>query len=343
MLHGLATGTDRYVGALLHRTREGRVARPQKTSGWYWEHEVVAAKAAGCVDTFDVDEWVQYDPCDCPPPFAEIANLYQERLEVGKDSSHGKAYKLIYNSSYGKMAQSVGNPVFSNPIYASLITTGCRTQILNAIATHPQKTNGVLMVATDGVYFKTKHPSLHVDKSELGAWGMKEKRNLTLFIPGVYWDDESRKRVKAGKEPELKSRGIARKDLADNIEALDEQFRNIGYGHEWPTLTIPINFNMVSPVQALQWGKWYKCGLVRLDTVKKINSDPVTKRGSVMWPDPEDPRITESIPYPEMYQLESTPYDKHFGEELNVFMELDSVITPDGTLRIDLVKLLNGD
>src|SRR5690606_895113 len=107
---------------------------------------------------------------------------------VGKNSSHGKAYKLIYNSAYGKMAQSIGNPKYSNPIYASLITTGCRTMITHAIATHPKKTKDLLMVATDGVYFRSPHPSLEIDKSRLGAWDESIKRNLTLFMPGIYWD-----------------------------------------------------------------------------------------------------------------------------------------------------------
>lgn len=339
ILHGVATGDDLWVGALLHRTKEGRVMRPNKTAGWYWQHEVEAGMAAGIIDTFEVDEYVQYDGCDCPPPFRAIADLYQLRIDVGKNSSHGKAYKLIYNSAYGKMAQSIGNPKYSNPIYASLITTGCRTMITHAIATHPKKTKDLLMVATDGVYFRSPHPSLEIDKSRLGAWDESTKQNLTLFMPGIYWDDASRQAIKEGKDPKLKSRGISASDLGSCIAEIDKQFKKHKMGDEWPAIELPIKFNMVTAVLALARGKWETAGKVSFDGVKKLNSNPHTKRNPSSWVDPENDYIIASLPYSVGPELESTPYDRRFGdemEELNMTIE----VNPDGEFTHDFTEML---
>lgn len=343
LLHGIAEGSNEYVGTLPHRTADGRVLRPGKTSGWYWEHEINAGVRARIIDTFTVDEYVEYVPCGCAPPFQAIETLYLERLKVGKDSSHGKAYKLIYNSAYGKMAQSIGNPKFSNPIYASLITTGCRTMILDAIASHPRGVQDLLMVATDGVYFKTAHPTLPLDSQTLGLWGSEQKENLTLFMPGVYWDDKSRRLMREGKAPSLKSRGISAADLAACMEQLDEQFLALARGEtdEWPTLTVTVNFSMVSATQALAWNKWEKCGAVTFGDTRDINSNPHTKRvPSTMFRDPDNAEIIATLAYSQWEELESTPYEKRFGEERLAFTLLFDSITPDGTVTLILPEML---
>lgn len=343
LLHGLAEGSNKYVGAMLYRTQDGRVLRPGKTSGWYWEHEINAAMRAGIIDSFFADEYVEYLPCDCPAPFRDIESLYLERLKVGKESSHGKAYKLIYNSAYGKMAQSVGNPKYSNAIYASLITTGCRTMILDAIASHPRGIQDLLMVATDGVYFKSRHPSLPLNDEALGMWGSKQKENLTLLMPGIYWDDKSRELVKEGKAPSLKSRGISAADLAACIEELDIQFRAMAQGEDvdWPTMTLTVNFSMVSATQALAWNRWEKCGVVTQNDTRVINSNPKTKRvPSTMFRDEDDENIIATYAYSEWEPTESTPYDKRFGEEMRAFtLEFDRE-TPDGMLTLLLPEAL---
>jgi hypothetical protein len=95
------------------------------------------------------------------------------------------------------MAQSVGQPKYANAVYASLITAGCRCMILDAIASHPLRTEAVLMIATDRIYFTAPHPALPVS-NRLGDWETKTLHNLTLFKPGTYWDDETRKKARSG-------------------------------------------------------------------------------------------------------------------------------------------------
>jgi hypothetical protein len=144
---------------MLHRQPNGRVFRPRLTEGWYWLHELEAAKRAGLIRTIDWNAWRAYVPCDCPKPLRSLADLYQKRLEVGKDTPSGIALKLMYNSCYGKMAQSVGQPKYANAVYASLITAGCRCMILDAIASHPLRTEAVLMIATDGFILLHRIPA----------------------------------------------------------------------------------------------------------------------------------------------------------------------------------------
>jgi hypothetical protein len=58
-------------------------------------------------------EWVAYFPCDCRPPLRWIEGQYLDRIALGpagKNSPNGVAKKLCYNSVYGKMAQSIGQP-----------------------------------------------------------------------------------------------------------------------------------------------------------------------------------------------------------------------------------------
>lgn len=312
-------GTDPHVGTMLHRTPRGTILRPHHTKGWYWWHELEAALVAGLIDTMQVDEWITYTPCACPPPLAEITHLFEQRKTVGKKTPHGKALKLVYNSVYGKCAQSIGNPRYSNAIWASLITAGTRTRILNAIASHPLRTAGLLMVATDGVYFRTPHPSLHFSEDELGKWEEQLKTNLTLFMPGMYWDDKTRDRLKLGEAPQLKSRGVSAKALGDKITQIDAQFSDIYTTNTWPITDLDINVQIITPSQAIQRNNWQLAGAViqnteRAPIIRTISANPISKRFNEPY---VDDGLIRTVPYPEapFGPIETTPYDGTFGED----------------------------
>lgn len=344
-----------HIGAMLHRDGQGRISRPCVTEGWAWRHELEAARRAGCVTRITGDrwrEWVRYEPCDCPPPLRQVRNLYQMRLDVGKKSSLGKSAKLVNNSCYGKMAQSVGFPMFANPVYASLITAGCRTMILDAIATHPKGTTDVLMVATDAVFFRTPHPVLTYGTG-LGEWEEKQRHNLTLFKPGVYWDDSARAALAAGDHPNFKARGVNAQDFASKIAEIDRMFSEWGsvppavsdpsfMGEEaasmglpvWPRVKFRTSFAMVSALQALIRNRWDLAGTLESDAGglgKELvqDSNPEDKRGDVY----RDGDIVRSVPhlagrnakyrhvnnFSEWEFIEETfqsvPYEKKFGLE----------------------------
>jgi len=338
IVHGRVRGSDPHIGAMLHRLPDGNIRRPHATGGYYWLHELRAAERAGLIDEIQASEAWHYTPCACRPPLRGLVGLYDERLRVGKNTPLGKGAKLIYNSVYGKLAQSVGDPKYANALYASLITAGCRTMILDAIATHPRKADAVVMVATDGVYFTEPHPGLPVS-DKIGEWDVQEKQNLCLFKPGVYWDDDARNRIAHTGTASFKARGVDAQAFSSKIAEIDAHYRQwpdgypaerdpVGSRAGWhPEVTFDTTFSMVTPGQALQWNRWEKCGTLGHSDPHPSgcqgcngshlvqDADPIGKRHSGYY----DPvrRIFWSRPYPDggnEFDIESTPYDKRFGQ-----------------------------
>lgn len=349
LLHCTIRGSDRYLGSMPYRDSKGRILRPTALKGWYWKHEVEAASRAGLIDTLDVDQWCHYEPCHCSPPFAMddigIRRMYNLRLQVGKNTPAGKGLKLVYNSAYGKTAQSIGSPKFSNPIYASLITAGCRTLILDAIATHPERSKGVAMVATDGIYFTSPHPHLPLSKTELGKWDHAVKHDMTLLMPGVYWDRESRKRLREGKHPKLKSRGINVRDLASQIDVIDGEFEIMKLGIDgtsqtvWPTFDITVRMMITTPQLALHRGKWEQAGEVLTNKIRRVSADPIAKRDSMQTY--VDDGIIRTTPHhvPDDRIMESMPYDKSFGY-IDPEDDAHNYMTPEGMTVESIVSAM---
>src|SRR5579871_3565292 len=70
--HAIVRGSDKYLGAMLHRLADGNIRRPNETRGWYWQSEIDAAIRAGLIDTVDVEEAYTYVPCDSGHPSGEL-------------------------------------------------------------------------------------------------------------------------------------------------------------------------------------------------------------------------------------------------------------------------------
>lgn len=347
LINARFAGRSDYIGTMPHRDMNGGISRPRYTAGWHWEHEVAAAKAARTVSSVDVEEWVEYEPCSCPPPLRAIKELYQGRLDVGKESPSGKSKKLVYNSAYGKMAQSIGMPKFSNSIYASLITSHCRTMILRAIATHPDKAKAVAMIATDGIVFLSPHPKLPVDKEKLGAWDHSEHQNLSILMPGLYWDDKSREAIRTGGNLTLKSRGVSGKYLAPFIDTFDQQWKALhdtistsdaGFAppDNAPMISIVVEFGVISPRLAVHRNKWNTCGQVVWDDIRVISANPEGKRGSFYTDGPllrTGVRVRIEARKGEVMER-SLPYQNRFGaDDLDRMDELNELLTQDGTVN----------
>jgi DNA polymerase type B, organellar and viral len=301
------------IGAMPHRNKQGNILRPLVTKGWYWRFELESARAAGLVKRVVTHEWVEFIPCDHEAPFKEIHDLYYLRLKVGKDSAQGMAIKLNNNSIYGKFAQSVGGAPYNNWLYASYITAHCRAQILDAIATHPDKASAVLMVATDGICFDSPHPSLAISK-QLGEWAHTEYKQLCLYKPGVYWHKEGKDNLL-----KAKTRGVPKEEFIKQIDKVEKQFqafldekafpgwdfkeyleasieKHIGpqsdcddnahkqdlidYDNErwWPRFVINVSFRMKSCTQALNEGHWEKSAQIDEKFPVWQDSNPCNKR-----------------------------------------------------------------
>lgn len=335
LLHCRTRGYSNFLGGLPFRTPTGATLHPRDTAGWYFYDEVCAAYMARLIDDIEPLEYWLYHPCEHENPAASIADLYADRLRVGKNTPEGKARKLVYNSVYGKFGQSVGMPKYGNALYASLITAGCRAQILRAIATHPGQASACVMIATDGVYFTSPHPDLPVS-DRLGEWDCEKHENLTLFKPGVYWGDKARKRIANGEAVAFKSRGVNARDLAPHLAAIDdmfaawvpgrkgEQFRTGPFPdvrNAWPSVTLIAQFGQRSILQALRETekRHYlykaKAAEIRENFTVIQNSDPYTKRGSMSLTRQED-GIWRTHPYTHFSadpHMESTPYSSTFG------------------------------
>lgn len=322
-------GSNNRLGSMLHRLPDGNICRPQNTEGYFWAHEICAAYRAGLIDRVDIHESWEYKACNCAPPLEGLSQLYENRLALGKDTPAGKSAKLIYNSAYGKFAQSVGNPRYGNALYASLITSGCRTQILDAIASHPDGASGVLMVATDAVFFRRPHPSLPISK-RLGEWDYKERVNLTLFKPGVYWDDATRDRISRGLPAVFKSRGVNAQKFAEQIGHIDRAFAAWPLDH-WPEAQDPMlpregwfpnvvfnaGFSMITCKQALARHKWFLAGAIGEAEVEQDSWPGIKRRSGDVVDNVFYSRPYEGFPEP------SLEYDKNFGLDEDIYLTED--------------------
>lgn len=334
-VRGRFTSGDRYLGALFNRSKAGHVRRPRVTEGWYDWQEVQAGIRAGIIEDHAIHEWVGYRPCECPPPGRRMEDLYRDRLRVGKNTLLGKSAKLVYNSSYGKFAQSTGAAPFGNWVYASQITAGCRRMILDAIATHPDGTAGVVMVATDGVFFTSRHPALPIS-DKLGEWEETVRHDLTIFKPGVYWDSRTRNSIAAGESATFKARGINARDLSEHLAEIDSQFANATpdtggipettiysphVGHvrtgtvkKWPEITFTVGFSMTSALSALRRGKWDSAGEVFQSVSVTHSSNPFEKRGRSYY-DSQSRFIRTHVMDLSESEIVSKPYEKRYGDE----------------------------
>jgi len=345
LVRALVSSPVAHFGAMPHRLPDGRILRPRHTGGWYWLHELEAAERAGVCSVDEILSVQSFTPDSDACPYSAIRELYLQRLEVGKNSPAGKALKLMYNSAYGKMAQSIGTPKYAAAVCASLITAGTRTMILDAIASHPRGNQSVVMVATDGVYFDSPHPTLPLSSTALGQWDVKQKVNLSVFMPGVYWDDEARDNVRRKGKLKFKSRGINANDLAPEIGRIDEIWESIPDGtvalDAFPSITLPIQFGMVTATEALARGKWWTAGHVYSQDhgtgrMRTISAQPSAKRyGAWKSHGIITSNVWEKAPVGDVW---STPYEHTFGNDYN---DVDALLSGDGiNAPMEIVELL---
>lgn len=150
-------------GPFPFRDPTGRICFPASSGGgWVWRDEYIQGEKH-FPNVSMHSAWVLKSNCNCGSPFRDIPHYYRERVRIGKEGA-GIVLKLGMNSSYGKLAQSVGKGLFKSWIWAGMITSGCRAQILEIMGMHKDRRN-LLMIATDGIYTREK---LHSDVD--GKW-----------------------------------------------------------------------------------------------------------------------------------------------------------------------------
>jgi len=277
------------------REEDGAICYPTESGGgWLWRDEFLAgAKVFAHVRILKA--WVYESSCACIP-FAQVPICYLNRLKIGKNGP-GIVLKLGMNGGYGKMAQSVGHaPPFQCWIWAGMITAGTRAQMLDMMGLH-KNLNNLLSVATDGLYTREKletptpkdtgtfrtiddelmrHPNY-----PLGAWELKTiDRPMFFARPGIYYPLSP----KEDEVETLRARGIGRKSLFDNNQAIIDAFEagkkeihlNTIQRFGGAKTNISASRNVSRPIykRSSRYGNW-------VDYPVDMAFDPMPKRASI--------------------------------------------------------------
>lgn len=213
LVHYGLSNQDRIVhwGPFPFRDPNGTISYPSESGGgWVWSKEYLAGERLFPKSVQFREAWVYETDCICRP-FERIPEFYVLRLQIGKDGP-GIVIKLAVNSVYGKLAQSLGNAPFNCWIWASMITSGCRAQMLEMLALHKHLGNA-LMIATDGLYTRERivcpkpietgtGELIHGKSKPLGGWEEKlMSKGVFCARPGIYFPlhptEEELKEVRA--------------------------------------------------------------------------------------------------------------------------------------------------
>lgn len=211
------------------RTPKGEIAFPHACRTWVWAAEYQAAKRLFPQGVRFVEAWHLRGKCICgrPTPLAGIAEVYRERVKLGKEGK-GMVLKLGSNGVYGKLAQSIGSPQFQSWVWAGMITSGCRGQLLDMIALCKDRRN-VLMCATDGILvaerltppkpWDTGTFDLVNNKGQnvpLGGWEEKTlDKGVCLLRPGVYFPNAPT----PDQLKEVRARGLGRSTMTQHFKS----------------------------------------------------------------------------------------------------------------------------
>lgn len=163
------------------RSEKGTLNFPVHGNGTYWSHELEIARQYAEIEFV---EGYKYVPrCGCQL-FDWVPDMYAERQRIGRGAK-GKVLKIVLASTYGKLAQSVGCAPYANPIWAGIIVSGVRAQLISATLSDDQGWN-VLMLATDGLFTTSPITSLPLG-DQLGEWEETEHPGMFIVQSGIYF------------------------------------------------------------------------------------------------------------------------------------------------------------
>jgi hypothetical protein len=294
------------------RDKNGSICYPRAGSGWYWNFEIEAS----IHQKFTVQSaWVYTRQCDCH--FLDyVEDLYEERLRLGKDGAGG-ILKLLLNSKYGKMVQSVGFPRYANPIWGSFITAFCREMVQEFIHGSPLCKEGkcgrdILAVATDSVSTITDRDLK--ESRRLGGWSKEIHPNGVFYVqPGLYFGS-------SGKPP--KTRGVPRAAMERMEEEFRANFKRMCESHVLSDGDVRVEQEMFVGIKyALHrknlklLGQWIRFEGDDGKGGKLIKFDWTTKRAErpIIEADDEEHPYIETFPKEESPDIHTIPYSKDIG------------------------------
>jgi len=237
-------GSSTYLANLPVRRKDGSIYFPMEGNGVYWSTELEAAERAGTTLRFR-QGWVYERHCDCSW-FSFVEGVYAERQRIGKGAK-GYVLKLALNSIYGKLAQSIGYAPWANPVWAGLITAGCRAMLIDAYRQNPDH---CYMLATDGI-FMGKPLDLPCGSS-LGEWeATLHDTGMFIVQPGVYF---------LGESGEVKTRGVERGRITKLRDEFEKQYAKfVETSGEHHVVSVDVD-NFITAKQALARRKWQLAG-----------------------------------------------------------------------------------
>lgn len=194
---------------LFHRSPNGRLSWPSRTSGWYWSPE--ARLVAGSSHARITESYVFLD--NSSYPFEWVKDSYHARLVLQRRGDPAeKAFKWSLAAMYGAFARRVGwdkekrlPPRSHELAWAGYITSHCRAAIYD-VAAYAYSKGGLISVDTDGVTSTVPFPESLVPEGfgeELGQWKQDHYSAILFWQNGIYW-----LRDKDNEWREAKSRGI---------------------------------------------------------------------------------------------------------------------------------------
>lgn len=290
----------RYLYNLPFRLKNGNIRFPKEGKGVYWSTELEAAEKAGTTCDF-LGGWLYEPHCNCRW-FDFVDSYYAERLRLGK-SAKGYVLKLAGNSIYGKLAQSIGYAPWANPVWAGLITAGCRALLINAYSQAP---DGCYMLATDGLFMDRKL-DLPIS-TNLGEWEETyHPDGMFIVQPGIYFTGDS-----------AKTRGVERGRINGMREEFERQFSRFYQSQgEEHTVSVPVQ-NFVTARQAIVRNKWQLAGTWERD-FREISFDWSNKRKRGLARTVGD--YCRTYPHNGRADDESLPYQRQIGGNLRTAPE----------------------
>jgi len=329
-LQGISGDNDPW-GPFPFRTRDGSICYPVESGGgWVWKDEFLAGRNLFAGVEFR-EAWIYHQACHCEP-FRDIPNYYKERVRIGKEGP-GIVLKLGMNSCYGKLAQSIGRGKYNNWIWAGLITSGTRAQLLTMMS-QAESLSAILMCATDGIQSTERLKLLR--PRETGTWdtgkplgGWEEKINTKGAFyarPGIYFPlhpsvDELK---------DVRGRGVGKKVVLDQWKLIKDAYERQGLRSDLRIAKVSRFCGAKASISkstegvytrafrgddpsAPSYGQW-------IERTVDMSFDPMPKRSDV---NPDGTLNTRSFPM----SMTSVPYRKaRIGKEAEALMTKASLL-----------------
>jgi hypothetical protein len=289
------------------RTDKGTIIFPRQGRGIYWSTELDIARKYGVKLTCH-GGWRYIPHCDCVA-IDFVEDMYHERTKLGKDGK-GMVLKIVLASIYGKLAQSVGCAPYSNPVWAGLIVSTCRSQLVDA-ALSVRLGSAVHMLATDGLFTSELIPHLPLGTA-LGEWTLTEHADIFIVQSGVYF------------LPNVmpKTRGVPQSRVITHEADFRDSWRRYLAGKDLDSVSIELH-NFTGLRLALARNKPWRAGQWD-DVTKEISFDWSSKRSN---PTRQGHSIVTE-PLEGSPGLESMPYSRVIGG-LNASHRLQFEDQPD--------------